>query len=475
VDDQRVLALQRQVNDLKEEIGRLLWPVSILLGILALGGGLGVVFSIRDQRRVSQLHELTVAGEQAAQRRSEDSYSTFIDASQKTLALVNDTLQLAKEATERANQTMSLRAERSLTAIADRAQDLLDKVLLGDFKAIVADARLRADLEGLAKELATIEGYLSLQAIPLRPECLFVQGMSRHLQNDARGAIRAFRQVGEKGVSRDLRALAQYWIAYLHNNRGEYREAAEIFRASQQHLSSDSPRYLELERISWETEFFLAAKQCVISDAATRRAAVLGALTQLERCSTQAARDAARYEKVSQSIAGTRANILTWVANVRVRLTPGIDSSRDAALREAQALYAIAGRGMFSRFGECEARYYLGEHVEASEYSGIERDAMEFLQNRREPRNTANLYETILIARFRQQELNSVQVDALDIYTKVQAAIGDILDADITIFSQFEKRNVTKAEFAAEVAHFYEAIRANQPAPRAHSRAVGGS
>jgi len=430
-------------------------PLSLLIGILALGGSLGIVFSIRDQRRVSQLHELTIAGEQGAQRRSEDSYATFIDASQKTLALVNDTLQLAKEATQRANQTMTLRAERSLTGIAEQAQDLLDKVLYGDFKRIVVESSLRTALEVLAKELSAIEGYLSLQAIPIRPECVFVQGMSRHLQNDASGALRLLRQVGQEGVSRDLRCLAQYWIAYLHNNRGAYREAAEVFRASQQNLPADSPRFIELERIAWETEFFLAAQGCSSTDTAVREAAVKGPVEQLEKLALKAQSDLTRYEKVSQSIAATRGNILSWIAAVQNK---GVyNQARRQCLIDAKSLYAQAGAGMFAKFGICESRYYLGEVVVAAEYSQIEQDAMEYLRSRREPRNTANLHETILIARYRQRSNGASVNDSLrEAYGRVQAAIGDIVDEETTIFSQFEKRNISQQEFAAEVRRFYE-------------------
>ncbi len=89
----------------------ILTPMAILIGILAAGGALGIVFSVRDQRRASQLHALSVSAEVGTQRRIEESYSTFLDESQKTLTLVNDTLGLAKEASVREARSMDLKAK----------------------------------------------------------------------------------------------------------------------------------------------------------------------------------------------------------------------------------------------------------------------------------------------------------------------------------------------------------------------------
>jgi len=449
--------MERQVKILSDQVSWILLPLTILIGILALGGALGVVFSFREQSRTSQIHELTVAGEQAAQRRTEDSYATFIDASQKTLTLVNETLQLAKEASERANQTMTLRAERSLNAIAEQAQDLLEKALHGDFKSIVIQPALRTSLEGLAKELAAIEGYLSLQAIPLRPECVFVQAMSRHLSNDARGAIRLLRDVAREGIARDLRCLAQYWIGYLHNNRGNYAEAAQEFRGAQDLVATGDSRLVELQRITWETEFFLAAQKCSkdkdnVQETADREAAVKDPLAELAKLASKV-RGITRYEKASQGIASTRANILTWIADVKNGST--LNERRRGCLSEAKELYSAAGGGMFARFGFNESEYYLTEQANLIEYSKIEREAMEFLQSRREPRNTANIYETILIARCRLRSKESGN-SWVEIYRNVQDAIGEILDEEITIFSQFEKRNLIREDFVREVNWIYE-------------------
>ena len=69
----KVEANERNVETLRSDVQLMLWPVGILLAVLTLGGLLSVVFSIRDQRRVTQLPRAAMTGETAAQRRSEES------------------------------------------------------------------------------------------------------------------------------------------------------------------------------------------------------------------------------------------------------------------------------------------------------------------------------------------------------------------------------------------------------------------
>src|ERR1700691_2218652 len=75
---EQITDLQNRVSDLEEIVQLLLAPIAILIGILSLGGALGVVFSLRDQRRLSQFHELAVSSEVSSQRRAELSYSSFL-------------------------------------------------------------------------------------------------------------------------------------------------------------------------------------------------------------------------------------------------------------------------------------------------------------------------------------------------------------------------------------------------------------
>jgi tetratricopeptide (TPR) repeat protein len=470
--------LQRRFEELDQKVDNLqtlavfiIGPIAVLIGILALGGAFGVVFSVRDQRRISQLHELSVASETASQRRSEESYSTFLDASQKTLTLVNDTLKLAKDASQRAAETMQLKAGRNLTSIDDQAQELLDRVYIGgDFKKLVEEPSLRGQLEAIADELAAIEGYLVLQDIPLKPACLFVKGMARHLKHDAHGALRTLREAVHNAKTRDLRSLGEYWLAYIYNNLGQYRDAAEVFRRAHEDVRAGSPPAFELDRIVLESEFFERAdaldglpveeRPVDTADRLDRMRQTVDGLRELADSI-----DSDRFDRVARRIAATRANVLTWAANLeREDEDARRDLDRSDCLREALQLYEQAGRGLFARFGALESRYYLEGATDRDGYAEVERMAMDEQRTRTEPRNTANLQETILIVRYRQTEGTDDANEALrEAYGKVQAALGAV-DEETTVFSQMQKRNLRRDDFTAEVSRFYE--RARRPKPK---------
>lgn len=119
--------LSLELDSTEKIIDMMLIPITVLVSILAAGGILGVVYSVRDQRRAGQLHELTVGGEVAAQRRSEQSYGSFFEQSQTTISLVNDTLQLAKEANDRAMKSMQSKAQARIDEIEERSRRCCSK------------------------------------------------------------------------------------------------------------------------------------------------------------------------------------------------------------------------------------------------------------------------------------------------------------------------------------------------------------
>jgi tetratricopeptide (TPR) repeat protein len=263
-----VTKLTDQVDDLSHELREtrtimrwMLGPITILVAVLALGGVLGVVFSVRDQRRVSQLHELTVTGEVSSQRRSEQSYGSFLEQSQTTLALVNDTLKLAKEATDQAAHSMDIKAQTHIDAIEERAQTLmLDVFSVGEFELIIADPVRRGELHNIAEELRSLEGYLSLQNIKLPDYTKFVKAIDQFILDDTEAALQALRLASQDRVVGDLQRFIEYWLGYMLTTVGEYEEAIGRFRHDEIELNEDHPEYFQLERIIGETEFFLEAK-----------------------------------------------------------------------------------------------------------------------------------------------------------------------------------------------------------------------
>ena|GEM_PF-3272748 len=349
----KVELLSEEVKGSREIINLMLIPITVLVSILAAGGILGVVYSVRDQRRTSQLHELTVGGEVAAQRRSEQSYGSFFAQSQTTLSLVNDTLQLAKEANDRAMKSMQSKAQSRIDEIEERSQTLLLEVFgEEEFELIVNNTRRRDELHGIAAELRSLEGYLSLQEIKLPQYTKFVKALDQFLLDDTEAAIDALRVAFQESAAGELRRFIEYWLGYMLTTVGGYEEAISKFRDDEADLKEGESEYFQLDRIIAETKFFDIAKrnaereladpkQRVVTEPRERFALVAGLLDELgeqaealEQSPSHQAKDHTRLE-----IVRTRADIYEWVAYDSDHLD---DPLTDTAVRK---LNKLLGRG----------------------------------------------------------------------------------------------------------------------------------
>ncbi len=258
----KVEANERNVDTVRSDVQLMLWPVGFLLAVLTLGGLLSVVFSIRDQRRVTQLHELAVTGETAAQRRSEESFSSFLTESQKTLTLVNDTLTLAKESTDRAAHAMQVNAEARVNSIEGRAEALMLRAFnSGEFESILDELELRNDLRRIAGDLGGLEGYLELQSMPLPPHCRFVKAIDLFLKDDTRGALELLQRAEQEARPGDLHRFTLYWIGYMQLTIGQYESARRKFYDDEGGLRTEDREHHQLERMELEAEFFEAASE----------------------------------------------------------------------------------------------------------------------------------------------------------------------------------------------------------------------
>jgi tetratricopeptide (TPR) repeat protein len=329
--------LTTQVDDMQKILNLVLVPIAVLIGILCAGGVIGVVFSVRDQRRVSQLHELTVSSEMASQRRTDQSYNTFLEASQRTLTLVNDTLQLAKQATDAAAHTMQLKADTNLAAIEAKAEDLILNVIeTSDFEKVVDDPDNRSRLQALANELTSLEGYLMLQDIELPPYSRFVKGIDQYLEDDTAGALHTLRHAAQDTANRQLQRFSLYWTAKLNNALGQYDHALRLFEQAVEHVGADTVERYELDRAHLETEFFQIADSSEATEPLTRLREVRRTLVKLEVVAGklwEKTKDE-RRQNANHEVAATRGDIYTWIAYDRVHLNRQLlDVVRIEALR----------------------------------------------------------------------------------------------------------------------------------------------
>jgi tetratricopeptide (TPR) repeat protein len=349
--DKRLTTVEDDNHDLRRDTTWVLAPIAILVGMLALGGGFGVLFSVRDERRTSQLHELSVASEVSSQRRTEQTYASFLEQSQTTLSLVNDTLQLAKEATDRAAHTMELKAKARVESIEGRAQGLMLQVFgVGEFEAVVNHSPFRTELHSIADDLRNLEGYLSLQDIALPPYTTFVKAIDQFLLDDTDSALKALREASQGRKVGDLQRFTLYWIGYLLTTVGEYDEALRMFRDDEVALEEHDREYLQLERIVAETEFFKRAKALSArplstdpvqdpSHPRTRFNEVADLLDKMAKLAVDVEdSDHHRHDShLSHEVARGRADVWTWIAYDARRVD---DPLRDAVAAGDKAFEA---------------------------------------------------------------------------------------------------------------------------------------
>ena len=361
LQDTRIHDLRKDVDEHEKIINYLLFPVTVLVGILSLGGAIGVVFSIRDQRRVSQLHELNVAGEMSSQRRTEQSYGSFFEQSQTTLSLVNETLQLAKEATAQAAKSMDEKAQVRVDAIEEKAQKLMLELFnKHEFDVVVVNAGRRRELQEIAKELRALEGYLSLQKIKLGHYTKFIKAIDQFIEGETEAALSELQLASQDPIVGDLQKFIEYWVGYILTTVGQYGEAIERFKHDELDLPETSSQYFQLERIIIETEFFLIAKpkpqaerneDSELADPRSPRdryRAVASLLDRLDRLSRKLEESGTKDEEAHTrlEVARTQADIYEWVAYDRKHLDDPIDRH---VVQEAKRIIDSASEADFEQ------------------------------------------------------------------------------------------------------------------------------
>ena len=519
--EEQAAELEKQVEKIRDEGHEtrtleevILTPVALLVSILAAGGILGVVYSVRDQRRSSQLHELTVSGEIASQRRSEQSYGSFLEQSQTTLSLVNDTLGLAKEATDRAAHSMELKAQSRVDAIEERAQKLmLDVFGEREFELIINDPTRRDELHSIAADLRSLEGYLSLQDIKLPQYTKFVKAIDQFLLDDTESALQALRLASQDRVVGDLQRFVEYWLGYMLTTVGEYDEAIGKFRHDEIDLKKDDPEYFQLERIIAETEFFLVAKNTAQREASKKDktetvsprkrfqqvAKILDGLRKLAEKLEKSESQSAKHHTALE-IARTRADIFEWVAydprhldeplekeplkeakkifdrypqakEIEKKASKFLSTPLGKELKEADVFRAWAltqarkiceeqkNRNLDVEFALAECLFKLCSGKADSAFESAEHALHQEFGQLHEKRRLASIHQSALICHSRLLKLRGDKKRQRRAETRqvIQAsretldALREMRQGRVTVFSQIQRRNISQSEFREEV------------------------
>jgi hypothetical protein len=465
----------REVEELREEIDQLqgfwtliLLPTSILVALLIAGGIIGIFKSLRFERRQTQLldesqerareiHALTVSGEAAAQDRAAESHEKFLAGSSKTLTLVNDTLRLAKEASERAEKAKEEKASERLNEIDRDAKEVLSDALdKYDFKIVVRDPWTEEKLQDVAERLRGIESFADAHGLELSPQCLFAKGLDRHLSFAPERAIDRWCKAADRAEP-ELAALARFWVGYERNNLGQFQKAAKAFRlAREQHLADpEQAQHYELRRIEIQSRFFEAAEMH-FEGIDGRREVIdefLSGIDQLLEALDPGRKDFRAERCRCEETAG---ELLVWSARLSPLERPfgePLSGADRALLGEARERFERAGDLVWARFGGAQVRWALGEELDEAEYDSLLDTLLAEAGSHREPRTVALRHAAILVAEAEHHEgEDELKRAHRDLWNDLHHIRGQL-----TVFSPWQKRNVSLDQFTEEV-RIYESF-----------------
>ena len=489
--------LDEKVNDLDRLVELVVLPMTLLIAVLSLGGIIGIVFSIRDQRRISQLHELAVSSEMSSQRRTEQSFTAFLEESQKTLTLVNDTLTLAKQATESERQAMERKAETNLGAIEEKAEDLILRVAENeDFDELLDVRDYRAEVQLIAHELAQLEAYRRLQDIDLPPYSRFLMGIEQYLDNKTDLALRTLRHATEDTSKPQLQRMALYWAAKLNAAVGNYDSARGLLARAIEDSQHTHIAWLEYERLRCEVELF-GMPEPKQATPRKRYEAVAGYIEALIPLAQQLAERTKLYEDQhpNHEMVATLANFYMWIAYDRARLyTPlvtsplsdsargdlekadpdglGDDELRVWAVLQARNRYPKHDAELHDeqevdfalRFGREECDFALGTGSARAYHTLESHAAADQAEGHREYRHTIELAQIALICDARElyllthgegksranADVEQARNDVEKAYAGLTNGISGAPDHNITVFSHLERRNLSLEHFRLE-------------------------
>lgn len=453
----RALSAEAQVTELRTRLDTASYWLNIggvfLAAIISLITITSFYGFIKAERRATEAHsfslstardaeqraasgfQLSLAGEAAAQRRADEVHQTFLSGSKNTLDLVNATLNLAKEASERAAKSIEARARILLGELDSDAKDLLDSVRAQDDRGLVSDPDKTAALRSLAQR---IEGFQNFRlvlpdSIQLSSECLFIRGMDFHLKQQFVDAFRAWKEVAHRDdTDPALRSKAWYWIGYEQNNLANFADASISFE--QALVDAEGARRFELRRLLIESRFFNREPEQALLDSLN----VLLASTN---------------DNSEDGIAPVRTRILCTIGNIH--LSMGNHVRRTKSKEDARPHYELAKRTFqearadkWALFGLAEAMYWLGDPEAIDILQRHSRKMAQVEEVRRiEPRTKVLAKTTELICCIR---VPAFHADVNGIHNQLNEALGRV-EGRLTVYSQVQRRNVTKTDFEADV------------------------
>ena len=435
-------SFDKEVAILREKVDTLYWLTGILIAVLVtvltLGGLGSIIGGIRTESRTSEAHRLFITGERASQKRSDEAHKTFLGSSRDTLELVNATLTLSQEASERAAHFIENKARATREELDKNAKFLIESVHKEDDRALVADPKHRSALRSLAQKIAGFEinRFVLPIDIELTPHCLFIRGLDFHLNQQFTDAFECWQSIAlREDTPNPLKSLAWYWIGYEHNNLAEFEDACISFERALE--TTEGARSYELSRILLESRFFNKSKESA-KDLIPHFETLLNSI--------ESKRGGEEFEENKRKILITVGNVCYQFGNELIK--NGKNEEAQKKYQNAKNYFEKAGQDKWALFGLAETLYRQGKKETAHPiFEKVRAKAIAENIRREEPRTKVLARTTELICCIRLWKSDD---EITGIYSQVIEALGRV-DERLTVYSQMQKRNVTKPEFKKDL------------------------
>ena len=188
----------------------------------------------------------------------------MLEEGKNTLQLVNDTLRLAKSASEGAVKAAHNRVTARAGELEQEVAAFLRPYANRDNREFVNDINLRDRLRKLIDKLKDIEQVNNTLEEPVKfgPNTHFLKALEYYIEKHFDETIETLQVLADRtDVPVDLKIRSQYWIAYELNNIGEFSKAELSFESAistAEQTKAPIERILELKRLHIESMLFNA-------------------------------------------------------------------------------------------------------------------------------------------------------------------------------------------------------------------------
>jgi tetratricopeptide (TPR) repeat protein len=446
-DTDKIEKLTEDIQDLKTQNAVLTKSLDTLTIFFSIFGGLISIILIfgaitsgvswnTNRKRSNETYSLDLKKEQESSKRDK----SLFNQSMETLTLVNQTLGLARDASERAYKAIQEKLNKKHKALEKEASDLLEESKAHkNFKVLVENSTVRSNLLTLASAIISLQTNLGMleKEVTLLPHCCFIRGMEFHLNQHFKLAIEYWKLAkDQENIPKPLRITALYWIGYEQNNLAKYEDAALNFE-----LASDfatGPMEYELKRIKIESKSF------DVLNYTTEKI-----LPEIESLYGEIKEeiDSKEFNKIKSNVGLTLGNIYFQLGNDLSKN----DNKKSILYYEKakETFYEAPVKSKWIWFGYGESCYKLGDHQKASDIllEKVKNQAEFEYSTRLEPRTKVLCQTTVLICSMRIKKFRR-NVDTT--YNLIKTILGGV-DERLTIYSQLQSRNVLKKQFLKDL------------------------